>query len=58
MKENQEQSNRNVINNMNNISKKIIYIMDKLKDTSKNDIKKIYNDMNDNNKGYTIKHKK
>ena len=58
MKENQEQSNKNVINNMNNISKKIIYIMDKLKDTNKNDIKKIYNDMNDNNKGYTIKHKK
>ena len=45
---------------MNTISKEIIYIMDKLKDTNKNDTKKMYNDIdkNQNNQVYTIKQKK
>ncbi len=60
MKEKQDQSNEKVINNMNTISKEIIYIMDKLKDTNKNDTKKMYNDIdkNQNNQVYTIKQKK
>jgi len=60
MKEKQDQSSEKVINNMNTISKEIIYIMDKLKDTNKNDTKKMYNDIdkNQNNQVYTIKQKK